>query len=100
MLLSGTRMDFTRANVDSSPNEPGVHALYNALDFPIYYGSSEVSIRSRLQRHLAGIEGACTQSAVYYRREPCPNPLAVERALLIEHQRMYGALPRCNSVVP
>lgn len=100
MPVSGQRHDFTKANVDASPEVPGVYGLYDSSDFPIYYGSSEVSIRSRLQRHLAGLEGPCTKSATYYRREACPNPVARERALLQEHARAYGKLPRCNSVIP
>lgn len=100
MPLSGPRHAFVKANVDASPDQPGVYGLYDENDFPIYYGSSEVSIRSRLQRHLAGIEGPCTQSASYYRRETCANPVARERALLQEHARIYGKLPRCNSMVP
>jgi hypothetical protein len=100
MPLLGDRFEFTKANVDTSPEKLGVYGLYDASDFPIYYGSSEVSIRSRLQRHKAGLEGPCTQSATYYRREPCPNPVERERALLQEHARQYGKLPRYNSVVP
>jgi len=90
---------FTQRNVDQSPDEPGVYALFDG-DELIYYGSSETSIRVRLQRHLAGQEGACTASATFFACEPCSNPVQREAALLAEYKRAHGKLPRCNEQMP
>ena len=52
--------EFTSKNVDHAPDKPGVYALYYG-DEIIYYGWAQgdtVTIRSRLQSHKSGREGA------------------------------------------
>lgn len=99
MALTGDKYEFTKKNVDLSPDKAGVYGLYSG-ELPIYYGSAVSSIRTRLQRHQNGTEGRCTQSATHYRREECSNPREKEAALLAEHRRLYGKMPRCNEVMP
>ena len=91
---------FTKENVDRAPNVPGVYALYDASAC-IYIGKAEHSIRVRLQRHLSGAEGRCTQrGTTRYKRERHNNPSARERQLLTEFVQQFGRLPRCNDVMP
>jgi len=93
------RYSFTKTNVDRSPAKPGVYMLYSGETL-IYVGSSEASIRSRLQRHRSGEEGRGTAGATHYDRLTCSDPLEMEASLLRAHKRQYGKLPRCNEVMP
>jgi hypothetical protein len=103
MPIAGKFIPFTKENVDNSPAVAGVYALFKEGEL-IYYGRAQggtVTIRSRLQRHLAGTEGPCTKAATHYRREPCANPKAREIALIEEYKRAHqGRRPRCNEVDP
>jgi len=101
MALSGSKYDFTQENVDKSPTEGGVYALYDD-DVIIYIGKGdgENGIRERLQAHKRGDEGDCTKNASHYRRETCPNPKVREGKLLEEYKSAYDRLPRCNDVIP
>ncbi len=99
MPVQGDRYTFSQENVNKSPSSPGVYALYDG-NMLIYYGSSALSIRDRLQRHLDGKQGSRTQEATTYRREVCSNGLARERQLLEAYKQQYRALPRCNDVIP
>ena len=98
MPIGGDRFSFNKDNVDKSPNEHGVYALYDG-DTLIYYGRADgknVTIRSRLQDHLAGRDGACTKGATGYRRETTEQAEAREIELLQEYKRANRTLPRCN----
>ncbi len=99
MPINGDKYDFSQKNVDGSPEQPGVYALFAGGEL-IYYGKADNSIRTRLQSHKAGREGRGTQIADTYMREPCTNPSVRERQLLIEFRNAYGRLPRCNEVMP
>jgi excinuclease UvrABC nuclease subunit len=95
--------DFSKENVDKSPDQPGVYALFIAQQGGyglIYYGRAKVSIRQRLQRHFNGDEGPCTQSATHYMREPNSSPVSREKELLQEWFDKYGDLPDCNEQMP
>jgi len=100
MPISSTIYLFNQQVVDASPDRKGVYGLYDEDLHPIYYGMSDVSIRDRLQSHLDGNEGPCTQRAHACNWEQCSNPAARERELLTEYQLAYGRLPRCNSRMP
>jgi excinuclease UvrABC nuclease subunit len=95
MPVSGNTYPFTRKNVDGSPERPGVYALLSG-DRVIYYGKATKSIRSRLQCHLRGDEGRCTQGATHYKREVTSQPTAREKELLDAFKARSGRLPRCN----
>jgi hypothetical protein len=97
MPISGDLYPFTEENVNKSPDQPGVYALYQNAELT-YYGMSQTSVRSRLQRHHAGAEGPCTKAATHYRREITTAAEAPrrEQELLLEYQRLHGRLPRCN----
>ncbi len=98
MPISGDKYSFTEKNMDRAPVEAGVYALYDG-DEIIYYGRATgdtVTIRSRLQDHLAGREGYCTKNATSYKRETTTRPVSREKELLEEHERTSGKLPRCN----
>jgi excinuclease UvrABC nuclease subunit len=96
--VAGDEYGFTSANVDKSPDKPGVYALLDSSSGVLYYGMSEVSIRSRLQDHLNGREGACTQKAKKYKREVTTAATAAvrEEQLLSAFKKANGQLPRCN----
>jgi hypothetical protein len=99
MPIQGKMYRFTKRNVDLSPEKPGVYALFAGQEL-IYYGEAhDGTIRSRLQRHQAGVEGACTQRATHYQREACDDPEAREVQLLREYKRLHGKLPRCNKIL-
>lgn len=98
MPINGDKYAFTEENVNRSPEEHGVYALFDG-DTIIYYGRASgdnVTIRSRLQCHLRGDEGSCTQKATHYRREATSRPVSRESELLKEFEDTYGRLPRCN----
>jgi hypothetical protein len=101
MPIIGDMYTFSKENVDKSPDQHGVYALYDGEEL-IYYGRAEgkgVTIRSRLQRHQNGKEGSCTQGATGYRREATERAKEREEELLNEYKRTHGGkLPRCNDV--
>lgn len=100
MPITNQKYAFTKANVDAAPDKPGVYGLYQGAT--IYYGSSEISIRSRLQRHQSGAEGSCTKSASTFNVEltTASNAKHREKQLIDEHTRIHGKLPKCNEVSP
>ena len=101
MPISGNKYAFTQGNVDKSPTDDGVYALYDK-NVTIYIGKGDGvnGIRARLQAHKRGDEGKCTQGASEYRREVYNNPVTRERELLQEYKATHGVLPRCNEVMP
>ena len=86
---------FTWENINKSPAEPGVYALFSGNEL-IYFGRHQASIRQRLGEHKAGDAGPCTQGASAYWREPTQRPVAREKELLLAYRNRYGRLPRCN----
>lgn len=100
MPISGDRYEFTKKNVDGSPDAPGVYELLDGVT-TTYIGKATVSIRTRLQSHYRGDEGRCTQRATHYKREVTSRPTSRERELLVEYAQTHGGkLPRCNEVMP
>jgi hypothetical protein len=71
MSFSGVRYEFTKENVDKSPNKPGVYALFKGERLIYYEESHDEAIRARLQNHLAGKHNASTKQATHYKREVC-----------------------------
>jgi len=101
MTISGDRYAFTQENVDRSPTDKGVYALYDGnITIYIGKGAGENGIRERLQSHKRGSEGTCTEKASHYRREVCSNPATRERQELEAYKEANGKLPRCNDVMP
>ncbi len=101
MPIRGDKFEFTDKNVNSSPEKHGVYALYQS-EVLIYYGRDSgdgATIRNRLQSHLRGDEGSCTQGASHYECEPTEGPIAREKELLEEYRKQHGRLPRCNERV-
>jgi excinuclease UvrABC nuclease subunit len=98
MPITGDSFAFTKANVDTSPMTPGVYQLSQDGSV-IYIGMSEQTIRSRLQSHQSGAEGACTVKATTYKRETTTAAAARNResALLSEYRSAHqGKAPSCN----
>jgi hypothetical protein len=92
------RWAFTALMVASAPDEPGAYALWDRGEV-IYYGSAfggTITIRTRLQDHFAGRDGACTTRASHYSWELSLDPARREAALLEEFRAGHGRLPRCN----
>ncbi len=97
-MTASKKYKFTKDNVDNAPDEQGVYALFDEQEV-IYYGRAKgenVTIRSRLQSHLAGREGVCTKKATHYQREVTTAPVSREKQLLEEYDLVHGRLPRCN----
>lgn len=101
-MLSGTRYEFTKANVDAAPESHGVYQLEDGSTI-IYVGRAAgngVTIRSRLQSHQSGNEGSCTKGASHFRREVTESPISREKELLEEYKKAHGKYPRCNEQAP
>jgi len=96
MPVAGKTYGFTKENVNQAPDSPGVYALLAQDGSVIYYGRATDSIRTRLQCHRRGDEGACTKAASSYKREVTSRPVAREKELLTAYKAAYGRLPRCN----
>jgi len=96
MPIDGNKLQFTETNVNLSPDKPGVYVLY-VQGHLIYYGSSEKSIRSRLQDHFSGREGDCTRATNVFGFEVSSTPLKREQALILEYKTAFGVLPLCNN---
>ena len=100
--MSAEKYPFIKACVDVSPNVHGVYTLFDG-DTLIYIGRAAgtgVTIRSRLQRHLASTEGPCTAKATHYARVATEDAADVEAKLIAAYKNTYGKLPRCNEVTP
>ena len=93
--MSNDVYPITQKNLNAVPKQAGVYALYEEEEL-IYIGKAESGIRTRLQRHVSGEEGQCTQAATHYWREACSNPEVRETELLNSYLTKHGRLPRCN----
>lgn len=101
MPIKGQWYAFTKGAVDMAPESPGVYALAQGSEI-IYYGRAlggPTTIRSRLNDHFSGREGACTKQATQFAAEVTSLGEAREKELLNEYQRGAGKLPRCNERV-
>ena len=99
MPVHGDYFKFAFENLAFCPTYKGVFSLHDG-DETIYIGKADEAdgLRGRLQAHRRGDLGPCTQQATAYRRELHTDPSARQRALLEEHRRIYGRLPRCNEL--
>lgn len=95
MAVAGKKHPFKSKSIDKSPRKSGVYALYDGGKV-IYYGATSKSIRTRLQRHLHGEEGSCTQTATHYKFERTSRPKKKERKLLRAYEAKHENLPHCN----
>jgi len=96
------RYVFTQDNIDKSPTDGGIYALYDG-NITIYIGKGDGvdGIRARLQAHKRGDEGNCTKRATHYYVEVCSNPQSRARAELQAYRQAYdGRRPRCNNIIP
>jgi hypothetical protein len=97
--ISGDLHAFSKANVEKAPEESGVYALYipGILIYIGIAGQDCATLRSRLESHFSGAEGACTRGASAFRYELTTNPAERGRELLEGYSRGHGGkLPRCN----
>jgi hypothetical protein len=100
MPITTTKYQFTESSINTyASDHMGVYGLYDLMSMVIYYGETNTSIKDRLQRHLSGAEGKCTQDATYFNFERHFNPVYREGQLLDQHRRLYGRLPKCNVIV-
>ena len=101
MPISGDSYVTTKENVDKAYDGKGVYTLHDKDYGLIYVGMSDVSIRSRLQRHHSGDEGSCTEAAWRFKQEPNDYPYSRESELIEEYKTQNGGkLPKCNDVSP
>lgn len=94
-----TSYDFNAGMVAGAPDDPGVYVLYRNGQI-IYIGKADVSIKTRLQCHLNGAEGPCTQKATHYAWEITYDAGEVERRYLAQYKAQFRKLPECNDVMP
>ena len=99
MSISGKRYAFTKKNVDKSPNEHGVFALFDASEL-IYVGRAAgngMTIRSEMQKHLGTEDAVGAGKATHYCREATEDSEQRLNELLTEYkQANEGRLPRRN----
>ncbi len=97
MPISGDSYAFSQSNVNKASKGKGVYSLHKGGE-TIYIGKaeSETGIRGRLQAHLRGSYGPCTQQTIIYRYERRRNPSIREQELLLEYKLAHGQLPLCN----
>jgi hypothetical protein len=101
MPINSQWFAFNAAVLNGAPEYAGVYALAQGQEI-IYYGRALggfTTIKSRLNDHLAGREGRCTQQATQYAFEVTQNGEAREKELLEEYRALAGRLPRCNERV-
>jgi hypothetical protein len=95
MKIRGKQHSFESKSINKSPKKSGIYVLYKE-DNIIYYGKASNNIRKRLQSHLRGDEGLCTQSATHYKRQPTSKPAKREKRLLAAYEKKHGSFPHCN----
>lgn len=95
MAVAGKKHPFKSKSIAKSPRKSGVYALYDGGKV-IYFGATSKSIQTRLQRHLHGYEGSCTQTAAHYKFERTSRPKRKERKLLKAYEAKHENLPPCN----
>lgn len=93
-----TSRSFDGTTVDEEQDAGGVYELRDADQNVIYIGSGKV--KARLQAHLSGREGPCTQRASYYRVDYRSDYIAEERRRYDEYVRTHRRRPRCNDRRP
>jgi hypothetical protein len=78
--ISGDKYDFTRQNVDKSPDQEGVYGLVRAGE-KIYVGGG--NIRAGLRSHFRG-EDSCIKrkKSTHYYREPMKDWTTREKELI------------------
>ena len=89
---------FNAPNISLASASHGIYRLYDGNTL-IYIGRAEgqgVTIRSRLQSHLNGHDGPCTQRATGFDYEVTHTPGLRESIELAAYSTTYGRLPRCN----
>lgn len=97
MPIRAERRPFTRQNVDLTPEQPGVYALYTD-EGVAYYGAARPgeTLRSRLAAHLQGQHAPSHGAAKLFNFEVTRFPMSRESALLEEHRRSKSRLPPYN----
>lgn len=101
-MAFSTRKQFTAANVNKAPQRAGVYKLYDSNTL-IYIGRASggnSTIRTRLQAHISGRNGRCTQNATAYAYDTTIADITTERQLLQTFRQTHGRLPRCNDRMP
>jgi len=78
--ITGEKYDFTRQNVDKSPDQDGVYGLVRGVE-KIYVGGG--NIRARLQSDFRG-ENSCLkgEKSTHYYREPMKDWTNREKELI------------------
>ena len=90
-------LPFNAETIAHAPELPGVYTLYRDEDI-IYFGRADRSLRARLQSHLRGDEGPCTQRATHYETEVTFSYLLREQHLIAAYHARHGRLPPCNEL--
>jgi hypothetical protein len=99
MPLTTRRFPFSAENVNRSPREPGVYALYDASGNTELIGRTRTvgeTLRDLLHQELERSGTACTFDAVTFAWEATSDPARREFDLLAEYREEFGDLPPCN----
>lgn len=91
---------FDARRIAETPAAPGVYLLYRGHRL-IYIGHAPTgtTIRARLERHLRGEAGACTQAATEFDYETSAYPDWLYRHYLAVYlDATGGLLPDCNTL--
>lgn len=85
--------------VDFDHNSPAVYQFSDGKE--VGYIGSTMELKRRLKEHLGENATPCIKrNATHYCYDYRSDFLTQERQLLLDFQRQYGRLPRCNTVIP
>jgi hypothetical protein len=99
MTVDGTRYPFASFAIAGAPDEAGIYVLWEGKEL-VYVGAAiggQITIRSRLGEHLAGVRSCGQCRPTHYSWELARNALVRESEFLRQYRAAYSRLPRCNS---
>ncbi|MCW3982135.1 MAG: hypothetical protein NWE81_03380 [Candidatus Bathyarchaeota archaeon] len=98
MLPISGRLYVWGDNAKFAPEKPGVYALYNAGEVPIFVGQSD-NLREEFNNYLktSFSDSPCKGETRFYRRELTESPDERKKQLLLEFLEEHGESPKCNT---
>jgi excinuclease UvrABC nuclease subunit len=90
-------LPFNAQSIAQAPDLPGVYTLISDGNI-IYFGRADRSLKARLESHLRGDEGPCTQEATHYEIEATFSYLLREEQLIAAYRARHGKPPPCNEL--
>jgi excinuclease UvrABC nuclease subunit len=90
-------LPFNADTLAHAPELPGVYTLFRDGEI-IYFGRADRNLRARLESHLRGDEGPCTQQATHYETETTFSYILREEQLIAAYRARHGKAPPCNEL--